>query len=87
MTVSIDLPSAIENLLRKGGQDPAAVLKESALVDLYRRGAITQQQLCDGLGLNRIEVDAVLKRHDVPIDQTVEELRDELDSLHRDRSR
>lgn len=85
MTVSFDLPSEIENSLRKGGRDPAAVLKESALVDLYRRGAITQRQLCDGLGLNRIQVDAVLKQHDVPIDQTVDELREELDSLHRDR--
>jgi hypothetical protein len=87
MTVSFDLPIEIETALRSGGRDPSAVLKEAALVDLYRQGAITQQQLCDGLGMNRIQVDAVLKRHDVPIDQTVEELRSEFDALRRDDGR
>jgi hypothetical protein len=87
MTVSFDLPSEIESSLRAGGRDLSAILKEAALVDLYRRGAVTQQQLCDALGLNRIQVDAVLKQHDVPIDQTVEELREELDSLHRNTGR
>jgi hypothetical protein len=85
--VTFDLPSEIEHSLRRSGKDPSAVLKEAALVELYRRGAITQQQLCDGLGLNRIQVDTVLKQHDVPIDQSPEELRDELDSLRRDRGR
>jgi len=87
MTVSFDLPFEIENALRTGGRDPASVVKEAALVELYRRGAVTEHQLAEALGLSRMQVDAVLKLHDVPIDQTVDELRAELDSLHADRDR
>lgn len=85
MTISFDVPSDIEATLRSQGHDPSITIKEAALVELYRRRAISRRQLTEGLGLERLEVDAVLKRHDMPLDLTVDELRAEVESLRRAR--
>lgn len=87
MTISFDMPGDIEATLRSRGRDPNMAVKEAALVGLYRRREISRLQLTQGLGLERLEVDAVLKRHDVPLDITVDELRAEVESLRRDRGR
>jgi len=87
MTVTFSVPPEIERALRSAGRDPGEALKEAALIDLYRRSAIGYLQLSEALGLSRLETDAMLKRHDVPIDVTVEELRAELDSLRVDDDR
>jgi hypothetical protein len=87
MTVSFDLPSDIENTLRGHGLDPAQALKEAALVELYRRSEIAHHQLADAMGLTRLETEALLKRHDVPLDQTVDDLLSELESLRAGKAR
>lgn len=84
MTIIFDLTPQIEKLFRDNGQEPSEAVKEAALVDLYRLERITHQQLTEALGLSRLEVDEVLKRHDVPIGLSVEEFRSELESLRRD---
>ena len=37
--------------------------KEAALVELYRRGSITQHQLAESLDKTRFEIDELLKQH------------------------
>lgn len=81
MTIRFSLPPQIEKILRESGQEPSHVLKEAALVGLYRLERITQHQLGEALGLSRLEVDVVLKRHDVPIGLSVEEFLSESASL------
>lgn len=81
MTIAFDLPPEIENALRQEGRDPSQAMKEAGLVELYRRRSISRRELGVALGLSRLETEALLKRHDVPLDQTVEELRAELESL------
>jgi len=81
MTISFSLPVQIERMLRESGEEPNQTLKEAALVEFYRLERITQHELGESLGLGRLEVDALLKRHDVPIDLSVEEFASESDAL------
>jgi hypothetical protein len=87
MTISFDVPGDVEELFRRTGQNPAAGLKESALVDLYRQRKLTHHQLGEALGVARFETDAVLKRHLVPLGMTVEELTREVEGLRADLAR
>lgn len=83
MTISFSLPPQIEKALRESGQEPSFAAKEAALVEFYRLRRITHHQLSEALGLGRLEADAVLKRHDVPIDLTLAEFNEELATLRR----
>lgn len=73
MTIRFSLPPQIEEVLRESGQEPSDAAKEAAMVELYRLRRITHHQLTEALGIDRIETDAVLKRHDMPLDLTVAE--------------
>jgi hypothetical protein len=87
MTIHFDVPNNIERLLLSSGIDPSLEAKELLLVDLYRKGKITRHELGEALGLGRYETDGVLKRHDVPVDLTIEEIRAEtafLETLGRE---
>ena len=68
MAVGFDLPTDIEQFLRHelGNLDQA--VKEAALVELYRQEKLTHHQLSKALGLSRLEIDGVLKRHKVTED-------------------
>jgi DNA-binding transcriptional ArsR family regulator len=81
MNISFDLPSEIEAALRSAGADPARAAKESLLVELYRQRHITHHQLGEALGLSRYEVDGLLKRHDIPLEISLEEFRAEAATL------
>jgi predicted HTH domain antitoxin len=61
MTLSIELSARIEEALKQTASDPAALVKEAAVIELYRRGAITLHELSEALGIARIEADGVLK--------------------------
>jgi hypothetical protein len=82
MTVSFDLPDGIEKQLRAAVGDLDATAKEAALVELYRQAKLTHHQLGAALGLDRIETDALLKRHGVTEDLvTLAELDEQLAGL------
>lgn len=71
--ISFDIPKHLADSIAKLGTDISRTAKEAFLVDLYRRQAITFRSLREALGLSRLEVDEVLKRHDVPNELSVEE--------------
>jgi predicted HTH domain antitoxin len=73
VTIHFDIPADIERHLRSNGADPNESAKESLLVELYRQRKVTHHQIAQALALGRLEVDALLKRHDVPIDLTIEQ--------------
>jgi predicted HTH domain antitoxin len=83
MNISFDLPNEIEAALRAAAPDPSLAAKESLLVELYRQQHITQHQLAEALGLNRYEVDGLLKRHNVPLDLGVDDFRAEAAALRK----
>ncbi len=84
MTVSFQLPSTIEEQLRRELVDLDQVAKEAALVELYRQGNLTHHELATALGLDRFGTEALLRRHRVTDDcVTLEELDQQLTTLRK----
>src|SRR5262249_9117800 len=65
MTISfaLNLPPDIEERLRAEDPDLSRTVREAFAVDLFRRGFLTHHGLGQTLGLDRFEIDALLKRH------------------------
>ena len=79
MAVTIQLPADVEQRLRDDSPDLDAEVKEAMLVELYRQGKLTHDELSQALGLDRFETDAILKKHNVTLDlPTAEELQEDL---------
>ncbi|MFN0131287.1 MAG: UPF0175 family protein [Phycisphaerales bacterium] len=68
MTISFQLPPAVEQTLARPGVDPSDEFKEAGLVEMYRLGRISHGQLAEGLGISRAEADTILRRHNVTDD-------------------
>lgn len=84
MTVSFQLPSTIEEQLRRELVDLDQVAKEAALVELYRQEKLTHHELATSLGLDRFETEALLKRQHINEDcVTLEELDKQLATLRK----
>ena len=84
MAISFELPSMIEEQLRKELVDLDQVAKEAVLVELYRQEKLTHHELAVALGLDRFETEALLKRHRVTEDcLTLEGLDEQLATLRK----
>jgi predicted HTH domain antitoxin len=65
LNVTLDLPSDLEERLRRQTADLNADVKEAYALELFRRGQLTHYELSRVLGYDRFETDAWLKRHNV----------------------
>ena len=84
MSISFDLPAAVEEQLRRDHANLDGLAKEAALVELYRQARITQHQLAESLGKTRFEIDELLKQHNVIEDLvTAEEVAEQVATLRR----
>ncbi|MCX7414149.1 MAG: UPF0175 family protein [Planctomycetia bacterium] len=84
MSITFDLPAAVEQQLRRDVTNLDVLAKEAALVELYRQGMISHHQLGLSLGMTRFETDGLLKRHHVTEDLiTAEELGEQIATLRR----
>ena len=82
MALTIQLPSELEEALRREFGDLDQAAKEALLVELYRQDKLTQYEVPQALGLERFETDALLKKHNVTEDlPTAEELAEDLRRL------
>jgi predicted HTH domain antitoxin len=82
MAVNFQLPGDLEQNLRHDFKDLDGEAKEALLVALYRRGKLSQHALSRALGLDRLETEEVLHKHNVTEDLgTVEEHLAELRSV------
>jgi predicted HTH domain antitoxin len=68
MTVSFQLPAELERSLRQDLGNVDAEAKEAFLVALYRRGVVSHLALSQALGLDRMETEDVLHKHNVTED-------------------
>jgi predicted HTH domain antitoxin len=68
MSITFQLPGDIEERLRREFPDLDQAAKESVLVELYRRGKLSQHELAHALGLSRYQTDGLLKSHGVTED-------------------
>lgn len=84
MSITFELPVAVEEQLRRDHADLDVVAKEAALVELYRQGRITQHQLGLSLDKSRFDVEELLKRHKVTEDlDTAEQVAEQITILRR----
>ncbi|MBM3814795.1 MAG: UPF0175 family protein [Acidimicrobiia bacterium] len=83
MEVTLHIPDEIATHLGKGESDISRRALEALAVDLLKTGRITEAQLCEMLGLHRMELDGFLKAHGVYHDYTMDDLERELEGLRR----
>ncbi len=82
MAISFELPREVERQLRDEVSNLDEIAKEAALVELYRQGRLSHHKLATALGLGRLELDGVLKKHGVTEDSiTVEEFERQIASI------
>lgn len=81
MDVTVHIPDAIAPHLVDGGGDLARMALESVALEALRGGRITEVQLCEMLGLARIQMDGFLKSHGVYEDYTLEDFEEERKAL------
>lgn len=61
MSISFELPAAVEETLRRDHGNLDVLAKEAAVVELFRQGKISRRELETSLDLTRFEADALLK--------------------------
>ena len=84
MSVTVELPSDIEELLRREHPDLDSEAKEAYAVELFRQGRLSHFQLSRVLGLDRFSTDAILSRHRVEAHSlTAADLESDRDTLRK----
>ncbi len=84
MAVTIQLPSDLEQRLRADFTDLDAQAKETLALDLFRRGKLSHSELSRVLGIDRVEIDSYLKRHNVVEGSlTMQDLDEQSQTLNR----
>jgi predicted HTH domain antitoxin len=63
LNLTLDLPTEVEDRLRRETSSLETDVKEAYVMELFRRGRLSHYELSQALGLDRFETDAFLKRH------------------------
>jgi hypothetical protein len=64
--VKLDFPSEVEQRLDSEERERlSAVAQKAIVIDLFRKGQLNHAQLGKALGLDRSEIEALLKRYQV----------------------
>jgi len=83
VAVTIEFPESFLTAAGVRKQEMDRWLRESGVVDLYRRGRISLGKATEMLGLpTKWEMIAVLARHDVWLNYTAEDAEQDWDTLH-----
>ena len=77
MQFTVEIPDSIANRLVETGADLSRRALEGLALEELRTGRITEPQLCEMLGLARIELDGFLKSHGIYEDYTLEDFEEE----------
>ena len=82
--VVVALPEDVAEQLQSAGADLSRTALESIAIEGYRSDHLTGAQVMRMLGLQtRMELDAFLKRHQVDLDYTLEDLNSDREALTR----
>ena len=74
MQVTVELPDDIARCLKEKQPDLSRSVLEAIAVEAVREGTISAGRAAEMLGISRDEMDAILKRADVYLDYTLEDL-------------
>ncbi len=81
-TVTIRFPKALGEAIAGGSNDPARVLLEAAVLELYREGRLSSSAAADLLEMERYEFIRFAGRRGIPfLDASEEELAEEMHLL------
>ena len=82
MQVTLEIPDTYAAELTAAGKDPARVALEALLVEGYRSRLLSEGQIRHTLGYGtRMQVHALLKEHEVPLDYTIEDLEQDRETM------
>ena len=65
LKITLNLPADVEEKLRREIPNLDTDVREAFVLELFRRGKLSHDELSQVLGLDRFETDAYLKRHKV----------------------
>ena len=83
MQFTVELPDEIAHQIVPAGADPARVALENMAVEAYRLHRLTEHQLAILLGMDRFELDGFLKQREIWLDYTMDDLREDTETLKR----
>jgi predicted HTH domain antitoxin len=79
MQITVELPDEMARQMIPAGLDPARAALEDMAVEAYRAHRLTEHQLATLLGMERYELDGFLKRREVWLESTTDDLRQEIE--------
>ncbi len=79
MQFTVELPDELAGRVIPAGSDPARTALEDMAVEAYRARRLTEHQLATLLGMDRYELDGFLKKRQVWLDYTGDDLRREVE--------
>lgn len=79
MQFIVKLPDELARQVIPVGSDPARIAVEDMAAEAYRAGRLTEHQLATLLGMDRYELDGFLKKREVWLDYTEDDLRREVE--------
>ena len=82
MQITVELPDDLARQMIPAGNDPARTALEDMAVEAYCAHRLTEHQLATLLGLGRYELDGFLKRREVWLEYSMDDLRQDLE-VHR----
>ena len=84
MEVTINLPEDVVKVFSAGGENIEREVLEATALEGYREGKLSQAQVRRMLGFQTdMQVDAFLKKHDVPLNYTIEDLEQDRQTLEK----
>lgn len=79
MQFTVELPDDLAGQVIPVGSDPARAALEDMAVEAYRARRLSEHQLATLLGIDRYELDGFLKKREVWLDYTTDDLRREME--------
>lgn len=83
MEITISLPEDVAKVFLADGESLEREVLEAAAIEGYRAGKLSHAQVGRMLDIGRFEVDAFLKRHNVPLNYTIEDLQADRETLDK----
>lgn len=81
MEVTIRIPEDVARIISTDPVDLERQILEATALEEYRSGKLSHGQVGRMLGMDRFQVDAFLKEHDVPLNYTLEDLEEDRRTL------
>ena len=80
MQITVELPDDMARQMIPAGRDPARAALEDMAVEAYRAHRLTEHELASLLGMDRYQLDGFLKKREVWLEYTMDDLRKELEA-------